>query len=273
MNENDNENVKDIIRHFHGLDLGQKKDYTAHVKIEKRISFSNANGGEWTPAVYTAVGLDRIKGRSYTQLVEDIKVMMSRDNGEDCPLVVDYTGVGRPVFDSLRSAGLRPIPILITGGNSWSYDGGTYNVPKRDLSSTMLVLGEPRFKVSWRLKLAKIIQGEMSVFSLKTNPVTLHDTYGAWREGEHDDCILACSIACWYAEREPEPPIPMSDADIKKITGGISGCRAYSGPYQTPNEPSLAEATRGLCDHGDDGDISYYGIDGSGAVRYRLRDR
>ena len=28
-----------------------------------------------------------------------------------------------------------------------------------------------------------------------------HDTYGAWREGVHDDLVLATALACWYAER------------------------------------------------------------------------
>jgi hypothetical protein len=27
----------------------------------------------------------------------------------------------------------------------------------------------------------------------------------AWREGSHDDLVLAVALACWYAERVPKP--------------------------------------------------------------------
>jgi hypothetical protein len=33
--------------------------------------------------------------------------------------------------------------------------------------------------------------------------VAAHDTCCAWREGAHDDLVLACAVACWYAEHEP----------------------------------------------------------------------
>jgi hypothetical protein len=32
-----------------------------------------------------------------------------------------------------------------------------------------------------------------------------HDTYEAWREGTHDDFVLAAALACWYAERRIRP--------------------------------------------------------------------
>ena len=28
-----------------------------------------------------------------------------------------------------------------------------------------------------------------------------NDTYGAWREGTHDDLVLSVALAAWYAER------------------------------------------------------------------------
>lgn len=30
-----------------------------------------------------------------------------------------------------------------------------------------------------------------------------HDSYGVWREGEHDDLVLAFTLALWIAERVP----------------------------------------------------------------------
>jgi hypothetical protein len=28
-----------------------------------------------------------------------------------------------------------------------------------------------------------------------------HETFGAWREGQHDDLLLAAALAGWWAER------------------------------------------------------------------------
>jgi hypothetical protein len=28
------------------------------------------------------------------------------------------------------------------------------------------------------------------------------DSYGCWREGAHDDLVLAVALACWRAKRE-----------------------------------------------------------------------
>jgi hypothetical protein len=30
-----------------------------------------------------------------------------------------------------------------------------------------------------------------------------NDTYGAWREGTHDNLVLAVALACWYGEHAP----------------------------------------------------------------------
>ena len=38
-------------------------------------------------------------------------------------------------------------------------------------------------------------------FKVRIDPLTSHDSYGAWREGAHDDVTLACAVACWWAER------------------------------------------------------------------------
>ncbi len=45
---------------------------------------------------------------------------------------------------------------------------------------------------------------EMQAFRMKINLETMHDSYGAWREGTHDDLLLALAIACWYGENRPD---------------------------------------------------------------------
>jgi hypothetical protein len=50
---------------------------------------------------------------------------------------------------------------------------------------------------------------EFLAFRVKIDPLTAHDSYGAWREGAHDDLVLAVAVAAWYAEEwGPRPPSP-----------------------------------------------------------------
>lgn len=37
-------------------------------------------------------------------------------------------------------------------------------------------------------------------FRLKVNIATGHDSYEAWREGDHDDLVLSTSLAVWYRQ-------------------------------------------------------------------------
>src|SRR4029079_12250152 len=82
-------------------------------------------------------------GTPYPAVVERVReVLGSRELAGRCELVVDGTGVGRPVVDMLLEAGLgcRVVPVSITAGDSESYSGGYYRVPKRDLVTGLQVL-------------------------------------------------------------------------------------------------------------------------------------
>ena len=41
---------------------------------------------------------------------------------------------------------------------------------------------------------------ELENFRAKITPAG-RDTYEAWREGDHDDTVLATALACWFGER------------------------------------------------------------------------
>jgi hypothetical protein len=43
-----------------------------------------------------------------------------------------------------------------------------------------------------------------------------HDSYGAWREGAHDDLVLAVAVAAWYGEHY-SPPLPRPTARTQFI--------------------------------------------------------
>ncbi len=190
---------------FHiGLDLGQASDYTALIIIE---SISDPGG-----RIYHVRRLERIRGEPYPRVVEKVKALMTSPalSGKTA-LVVDQTGVGRPVVDLLREAGLKPIAVSIHGGATVSQDGPTWKVPKRDLVGVLQVLlQQQRFKMSDKLKLGPVMRSEMENFKVKIDPVTAHDSYSAWRDNEHDDLVLSAALACWWAETRPPKPHPFS---------------------------------------------------------------
>lgn len=41
---------------------------------------------------------------------------------------------------------------------------------------------------------------------------TGHDSYEAWRDGDHDDLVLSLAMACWFAENAE--PDDWSDAKL-----------------------------------------------------------
>lgn len=175
-----------------GLDLGQASDYTA-------LSITECT----EERAYHVRHLQRYKlGTSYPDIVASVnKVIAAQPLNGEAILIVDQTGVGRPVMDMLAASGLTPIGITITGANAHSSDGrGGYQVPKRDLVSALSVLLQnKRLKFADGLPEAATLVQEMMAFRVKITTAA-HDVYGSWREGSHDDLVLSLAMACWYAE-------------------------------------------------------------------------
>src|ERR1051325_1921076 len=127
-------------RYFIGLDLGQSQDFTA-IAILERVELK----GPWDAVMYAHKKmvamrlryLERLPlGTPYPEIVEQVAYLVrSGELREQCYLMVDATGVGRPVVDLLRQAELDCciLPAVITAGHSESYSDGYYGVPKRDL--------------------------------------------------------------------------------------------------------------------------------------------
>jgi hypothetical protein len=182
-----------------GLDLGQAQDYTALTIIERK-HFNYSQPREQ----YHVRHLERPKlGTPYPAIVEKVQdLVQSNKLLNQAALVVDATGVGAPVVDLFRKIGLVPIAITITGGNAVTRERGGYRVPKRDLVTTLQVLFQSgRLKVAAELPEARLLVEELLNFRVKINVRTAHDSYEAWREGIHDDLVLAVALACWYAEK------------------------------------------------------------------------
>jgi hypothetical protein len=124
-----------------------------------------------------------------------------------CQLVVDKTGVGRPLVEMLRQERIacRIIPVVITAGHqaTVSEDNWEWHVPKKELvTSLQLVLQGRRLKIAKSLPFAAILGKELANFKVKIT-ASANETFEAWREGDHDDLVLATAMAVWLAEREP----------------------------------------------------------------------
>ena len=58
-----------------------------------------------------------------------------------------------------------------------------------------------QLKIAEGMRLAATLRKELLNFKVKINIATAHDSYEAWREGDHDDLVLAVAMACWCGER------------------------------------------------------------------------
>lgn len=183
-----------------GLDLGQAKDYTAIAVLER------TNSAPWipyNPLEYHLRHLERpTLGTTYPAIVQRVAYLLDAWPLAGCAaLVVDATGVGAPVVDLLNNAGLRPIALTITGGDAASTDGASWRVPKRQLVSNLQILFQSgRLKIAEGIPEAPVLVRELLNFRAKVSAAGA-DTYEAWREGDHDDLVLAVAMATYYGEQ------------------------------------------------------------------------
>lgn len=177
-----------------GLDLGQTTDYTALAIFEQFTDWRQINS-------YACRHLERFNlHTSYPDIVDRVKSLVGifpLDGNYE--LIVDQTGVGRPVVDLLRQAKLRVVAVTITGGNVLSQTDQDYKVPKRDLITSLQVLLQARRLVfAENLPLVQTLVNELLNYQVKITEAA-NDVYNG-REGVHDDLVLAAALAGWYGE-------------------------------------------------------------------------
>ncbi len=139
--------------------------------------------------------LERVRlGTPYPDVVTRVKQIASMPLiAMGRTVVVDGTGVGAPVVDLLRRAGLGcgVNPVLITGGGrpGVGLRGGYESVGRAELLTGVQVLAQ-----QGRLKVAR---GCREAGALKEELLGLKLTGGD--SGVHDDLALAVALAVWKA--------------------------------------------------------------------------
>lgn len=196
-------------RYFVGLDLGQSQDHTA-IAVVQRAELKGTYDGmvhAWRKAAALRLRyLERMPlGIPYPEMVDRVReVVEHRELAERCTLVVDGTGVGRPVVDLLQDAklGCNILPVTITGWGAETSVHGYYGVPKRDLITNLQVLlQQKKLQVAAGLEHGPLLVKEMAEMQVRVTPAG-RELYGTWREGQHDDLTFAVALACWGVGKE-----------------------------------------------------------------------
>lgn len=173
-----------------GVDLGQSRDPTAIAVVRKLNT---------APKPLFQVGhLERLPlGTPYPGVVSHVARMLSRPPLKDkAELVIDFTGVGRPVFDMFIGQGISPIGVTITAGEATSNEGLIWRVSKIILISRIqALLHDGRLKIHKDMPDAAALINELQDFRADVTD-SGYWKFGA-RAGKHDDLVLALAIALW----------------------------------------------------------------------------
>ena len=198
--------------YFVGLDLGQANDPTALAVLERTERTVEAADGarpfrEVTAWHFACRGLKRWPlGTPYTAIVTDMEALVRTPTLTKATLVVDGTGVGRPVVDMFRNAQLPVlmVPVMITAGRKQTFHDGYYHVAKTILINALqAALRQRRLQFAQGLAEVTTLLQELQNFRVRTTEAA-NEVFEA-RQGKHDDLLLALALACWHGERSPKP--------------------------------------------------------------------
>lgn len=181
------------------VDLAAAHDFTA----VSAMSFGPAH-----PRRYRVPHLDRWR-LPYPETVAKVAALANTPPLTGAALVVDGTGVGRPVVDMLRAAlpDRTVYSVVNTGGSRVTRGDGPHDlrVPKKDLiGSAQVLLGSGRLKVAPELPLADVLVNEVVAYQVKITP-GLNETFENGRDAPNDDLVLSLALGCWLGEHLPGP--------------------------------------------------------------------
>ncbi len=199
-----------------GVDIGQKHDPTAIAVIEK----------EWrgTEEHFVARHLERLPlGTSYPKVAErlaevargaaaraqlqaeqeafwrdDWRARQQAKAGVALTIYLDATGVGQPVVDLMKAAGVSVTPVYFTHGDrrseEWENGGLKVSLGKAHLVSRLQVLLQTQ-----RIHLpdtaeARTLARELQDYEIRVDEQA-NDRYGAFAVGTHDDLVTALGLA------------------------------------------------------------------------------
>jgi hypothetical protein len=212
-----------------GVDIGQRVDPTAIAVSESEPRLIE---GKARPEGHHLIRhLERLPlGAPYPDIVTRIAAVAvgAGERSDARPtLYLDATGVGTPVLDLLRDAGVqaRLVAVYFTHGDRRTVDeDGTVKLGKAWLVSRLQALLQ-----TGRLHLpdtreARQTGTELLDYEIKVDQ-NANDTYGAFKVGSHDDLVTALGLATQVdpvvaASAQADPASNAYHADRRSILAG-----------------------------------------------------
>jgi len=211
------------MRLIFGFDFGQTSDHSAEAGVERvtlvaKCRDCNGAGCETCNLKGTIPSpifrrkyrfvLRHLKeyelGLTYPAQVKQMLGTLNSPKVKGSRVGVDYTGVGRPVYDLLHEA-KPPVllyPMLTTGGNTITFDKITreYHVPKVE-QVTLLQLLLQADLLNWHetLPFAAKFAEQLQKYRVKITR-SKNETFSAM-SGTNDDLVSAVMTACWLGEQ------------------------------------------------------------------------
>ncbi len=191
-----------------GLDLGQQRDHTAIVVLERQRRHRYLVGPDKEMLVRAAERLPL--GIAYPEIVEIVRHVVRFANAklgpqETCQLAVDATGVGKPVVDLLQAAklGCWMTAVTITSGDKQhrrTGESSAMNVPKQNLMAGLqLALEQGELRIAKKMGSAGMLTRELLDVRMSQRGLAAMQ-FGAEGAGRHDDLVVALALAVWKAK-------------------------------------------------------------------------
>lgn len=194
------------------VDLGQSADYTA-IGVAERLPTHDVVRHLERPELGTPYP-------AIARRVRALQLTVAERTGRTPDVLVDATGVGRPVVDQMREEGvscMRPV-LIVTGAHVTQDKLGFWHVPKAVLvASSQVALQNQRLRIPSQLPLAAVAAQEMRTFQMRQSAAG-NMQFEAWRSGEHDDLVLMLAQLTWWSWRmaRPEPTDARSLAERER---------------------------------------------------------
>jgi len=215
--------MKGIEAHFIGLDIGRATDHSALAVVARRLEQVDPAAIDFSHLIqkYYVVYLHRFSLGTEYEIVENecarvwkLPELIPTANY----FMVDMTGVGAPIVESLRRNYHVPVNgIVITGGQTVNNpQANEWHIPKPALVTTLAKLVQTgRLKVLDGVEHSKELKDEFGSFGYKVDRDSGNVLYQAMEDKVHDDLIIAVALACWYGEKNvPSPSWPRKKAHV-----------------------------------------------------------
>ena len=195
-----------------GVDLGQQHDPTAIAVTELDWPGPRPDDDDAAPRApqedhYLARHLERLPlGTPYPAVAARVaavvqgvrqRARLARPGiGVDLTLTtyMDATGVGAPVMDLLRAAGIPATPVYFMHGDRLTQEAGRVTLGKAYLVSRLQVLLQTQRIHLPNTDEARALARELQDYEIRIDEQA-NDRYGAFKVGTHDDLVTALGLS------------------------------------------------------------------------------